>query len=329
MSRFVLPPLIHNSEGRLRRVGYELEYAGVDLETSVQFMSGLLGVPAEQTAPFRYELRHALGKFQVEVDAALLQKTGYRESLASMGIDIDDRWQRNINDLLEGLASIVVPYEIVTPPLPIDDMALVDDIVSGLRKRKARGTGESLLYAFGVHLNPEAASLDTDYLLRHLQAFALLYDWICRETRVDFSRRMSAYIKPYPAEYLRRLINPGYRPDRNTLIGDYLALVGSRNFALDMLPLFAHLDEEQVLRGAKEPELVKARPAFHYRLANSQVNIEDWEIASEWRYWVHIESLAHDRERLGRLCRDYVQRNQSSLFRQASSWAEHVHRVIS
>jgi len=110
------------------------------------------------------------------------------------------------------------------------------------------------------------------------------------------------------------LLDPAYEPDVDTLVGDYLREVGSRNHALDMLPVFAMLDEEGVKAQAKEPDLVKGRPAFHYR------------VADEWRYWVQVESLAHDdkRKQLLALCRDYLESNQTSVFRPGGLWANHV-----
>jgi len=325
---FTLPPVIQTDDGNTRGVGFELEYAGVDLSDSVSMLETLLDCKAEKDNAFSYRLPvEGIGDYRVEVDAALLHEGTYKEYLASAGIDTTNlELERRIDDLIESLASVVVPCEIVTPPLAMDDMDIVQDIVTGLRHRNARGTGHSFLYAFGLHINAEVVSLEAGYLLAHMRAFALLYDWICKDSKVDFFRKLSSYIKPWPAAYLKILLDPAYEPDVDTLVGDYLREVGSRNHALDMLPVFAMLDEEGVKAQAKEPDLVKGRPAFHYRLANSRIDQAHWRVADEWRYWVQVESLAHDdkRKQLLALCRDYLESNQTSVFRPGGLWANHV-----
>lgn len=327
---FQQPPVTHNRKGNPRKAGFELEYAGVDLQGSVALMEDLLGCKARKENAFRYALPAGdSGEYRVEVDAALLHEGIYKQYLAAVGIDTNDLGlERKIDDLIEGLASVVVPCEIVTPPLPFDAMDIVEDIVVGLRQRKARGTGHSLLYAFGLHINAEAASLEADYLLNHVRAFSLLYDWICRASKVDLSRKLTSYIKPYPATYLKTILDPAYAPDIDTLIRDYLELVGSRNHALDMLPLFATLDEDTVKAQAKEPDLIKARPAFHYRLANSRIDQNEWTVAGEWNYWIQVETLAQDQTRLMQLCNEFLDNNHASLFKPGAFWATHIAREL-
>lgn len=311
-------------------MGFELEYAGVDLGDSVALLETLLDCKAEKDNAFRYRLPVGdKDEWRVEVDAALLHEGGYKQYLAAAGIDTDKvDIEQKIDDLIKSLASVVVPCEIVTAPLPMDDMTVVQDVVDGLRRRNARGTGHSLLYAFGLHINAEVVSTKADYLLDHVRAFALLYDWICQDAKVDFSRKLSSYIKPYPPAYLEILLDPDYAPDIDTLIADYLTGVGSRNHALDMLPIFATLDEAKVKEQAKEPDLINPRPAFHYRLANSHIDQASWSVATEWAYWVRVETLAHDRDGLLALCRDYLYNNQISRFKPGMFWASHVAKFL-
>lgn len=327
---FRQPPVVRNANGDIRNVGFELEYAGVDLRDSVKLLEILLACTAKEDNAFRYRLcDHDDREWRIEIDAALLHEGSYKQYLAAAGMDTDDlRLERKIDDLIESLASVVVPCEIVSPPLPLDAMGIIEDIVVGLRRRHARGTGHSLLYAFGLHINAEVAATDPDYLLRHMRAFALLYDWICRDSKVDFSRKLSTYIKPWPPAYLKRLLDTDYSPDADALLGDYLREVGSRNHALDMLPVFATLDADKVQALAREPDLVKPRPAFHYRLPNSRIDQSEWCVAAEWNYWVRVEVLAADRERLHALCRDYIAQNQASFLKPGAFWATHVARVL-
>jgi hypothetical protein len=78
---------------------------------------------------------------------------------------------------------------------------------------------------------------------------------------INLTRRITSYIDPFPIEYVRKVIAPAYRPDLGTLIDDYLEHNPTRNRALDLLPLFLHLDEERV-RAITDDPLIKPRPTF-------------------------------------------------------------------
>ena len=47
-----------------------------------------------------------------------------------------------------------------------------------------------------------------------------------------------------------------------------------------------------------EKDLIKPRPAFHYRLPNCLVDEPEWNLAVPWNDWVAIERLARDRTAL-------------------------------
>jgi putative amidoligase enzyme len=308
MSQFILPDNIKTEEGNTRRVGYEIEYSGVDLEMSAKLLQDVVGGDIEQESSYCFNLENKqFGIFRLELDASLLKDGVYKEYLLKAGINIDDLdLNDELDQILSKVASTVVPNEIVTPPIPMDEMAIVDDIVTALRRKEAEGTRASMFYAFGLHINPELASTKTDYLLSHIRSFTVLFDWICKETKVDLSRKISPYIQPYPDEYARHVLQADYAPDIEQLINDYLDLVGSRNFALDMLPAFAHINEKDVMNKAKEKALIKPRPAFHYRLANSMVDEHDWSVADEWLIWMEIEKLAADTDKLKEHCQSFL-----------------------
>ena len=61
-----------------------------------------------------------------------------------------------------------------------------------------------------------------------------------------------------------------------------------------MLPLFCLIDCDHVFRHKVEKDLIKARPAFHYRLSNTQIDDPHWSVAREWYLWVELEKLAAD-----------------------------------
>jgi hypothetical protein len=124
--------------------------------------------------------------------------------------------------------------------------------------------------------------------------------------KVDLARSISPYINPFPDEYVRLILRSDYPADAGRLIDDYLAYNPTRNRPLDMLPVLCHLDEPRVTSRVEEQHLVKARPAFHYRLPNCLVDEPDWTLAREWNTWVEVERLAEDPEALMRMSREYL-----------------------
>lgn len=99
---------------------------------------------------------------------------------------------------------------------------------------------------------------------------------------------------------MQHILQPGYRPDIARLIDDYLRLTPTRNRPLDLLPLFAHIDEDRVMSAPVETRLVNPRPAFHYRLPDCRIDDPGWSLALAWDHWVAIERLAADSVRLDR-----------------------------
>ena len=325
-----LPEVTRTQQGRIRKIGFELEFSGVELEKCSELLQRLVDGKLIDKNTFVHTVRsEQFGEFAVEIDADLLKEGKYKKYLAAVGIEFQDSsFEKKLDEVIKDIASSVVPCEIVTPPLPMDKMDIIEDIVVELRKVKAKGTRESVMYAFGLHINPELVSGESDYLLNHIRAFALLYDWISINSDVDLTRKLTPYIDPYPADYLELLFSDGYQPDIDDLIGDYLELVGSRNHALDMLPAFASIDEQCVMNGAKEPHLIKPRPAFHYRLANCLIDKKQWRVADEWWYWLKVEQLAGSQQDLQQMSRDFLSYRPDSLFKSASDWVEHVSRFM-
>jgi hypothetical protein len=95
----------------------------------------------------------------------------------------------------------------------------------------------------------------------------------------------------YPQAYRQRVLAPDYWPDQTTLIADYLTANPTRNRGLDLLPLFAYLNEEQV-RSALPHEKIGPRPALHYRLPQCHLSDPNWSILPSWERWLTVERLA-------------------------------------
>jgi hypothetical protein len=96
-----------------------------------------------------------------------------------------------------------------------------------------------------------------------------------------------------------------------TLIDDYLIYNPTRNRELDMLPLFAWIDEERV-RDAVADKRINPRPTFHYRLPDARVDRPDWTVTTEWNRWCVVERLSARPEKLAAMAQAYWE-NQGRL----------------
>ncbi len=316
-----LPPVAETAEGKPRRIGVELEMTGLDVAELGRIVARHLGGVAEVVSP--YELRIGgddAGDWRVELDYEYLKRKGREEAPEPELLAVIDDAAESV---LRAGAEALVPVEVVSPPLPMKRLADVQSLIAELRHAGARGTGAGLSYAFGMQLNPELPALDADTIRAYLQAFFCLYDWLEQRSAPDLTRRITRFSAPFPAGYIRRVVDPDYRPDLGALIDDYLADNPTRNRALDMLPLFLHLDEERV-RAVVEDERVKPRPTLHYRLPNCEIDEPWWGVHLAWRDWLTVERLACDRDRLARLCTAYSEWLDQPVSRLLGDWTKEL-----
>ena len=308
---FEFPPILRNARGEVRKAGFELEYAGLSLEAAAVIVRHVFGGRHfAEGASVQRVTGTRFGTFKLEIDSSLLKDRKYEQPLRAVGLDPEklggaSRVERAVAKLF---AVAGVPYEIVTPPIPITDLAPLDELRRLLCQNEASGTRARPWYAFGLHINPEIPSDDPAQLRDILRAFLLLYPWLKRRVKVDLARAISPYVNPFPADYIRLVLSPDYPADVDRLIEDYLAHNSTRNRPLDMLPVLCHLREERVMDRVEDKHLVRARPAFHYRLPNCLVDEPDWTLGREWNTWVEVERLANDPERLAAMSREYLAR---------------------
>jgi len=299
MPSFWKPGNFTNRNGVERKVGFEMEFGKLPVKETAEALQELLGGSLGQKNPYVYVLEGSeLGKIKIERDAQLLSSTKYRDALDKLKLDFSPGSSvQDLEQKVDKLSSYIVPCEIVTGPLPFRRFERLTEIRKMLLKLGAEGTEASLMNAFGLHLNPEVPDLNADSLLRYLQSFMLLYDWIIECSGVDITRRFfTNYIDPYPDEYFERVLDPDYQPDTRAFIDDYLDFNPTRNRALDLLPVLCEIDCARVKQGLgdEERDLLGARPAFHYRLPDFRIDDPDWSISSEWNRWWHVETLAEN-----------------------------------
>lgn len=301
-SNDLLPPVTTNSEGSPRRIGIEIEFAGLAPAEILAAVTGQIGGDVYRRTRFEYEIRDsALGDLVLELDAEYLKDLARDSSPEENRSELE----RITEDVLAGAAQVVVPWEIVTAPITMDRIREVEPLVGALRRRGARGTRHSPWYAFGLHLNPEMPALDAGTILSYLRAYTCLYDWLVDREQLDPSRKwFTPYIETFNAAYVDLILTEDYQPAIGRLIDDYLDANPTRNKSLDMLPLFAWIDAPRVASRVDDPR-IQARPALHYRLPNCDIDREDWNIGVPWRHWLEVEYLACDREQLTRACRAF------------------------
>jgi hypothetical protein len=312
---FDRPPLTTNEAGEPRTVGIEIEFAGISAEEAAKALCRRFGGGVNQKDPHAYLVKgSSLGDLSVELDSRYAHPDKFRAGgLKTVGARVAS-W-------LGSAASLVVPSEFVSAPLPIEKLPEIDRAAAALREAGARGTQDGAFYAFGLHFNPETPRRDAETITAIVKAFVLLNGWLRRQVAPDTTRHLLGFADPFPPDYVRRLAEPDYWPDLPAFVGDYLAANPTRNRDLDMLPLLVHLDEERV-RARLPNEKINKRPTFHYRLPDARVSDPGWSIAPDWNRWVAVERLAADRDRLEALGRAYL-----AFAGEPKSWADLAERI--
>ncbi|WP_458734487.1 amidoligase family protein [Zobellella taiwanensis] len=297
---FPLPARVHARDGHERRLGVELEFTGLPLPRLAALVAETLDGEIEPASEYELGIRTPLGRFQAELDFDYLKRLAREQQRCPPG-----ELEQAATELLGSLALQLVPLELVSPPLPLSRLAALDPLFARLREQGARGTRHALHYAFGLHLNPELPDTGIDTLLRYFRAYLCLHDWLEQHEDIVAARRLSPYIRAFPKDYVRRLLDPGYRPDLPRFTADYLAANPTRNRAMDLLPWLAWHDEAGV-QAAVHDGKVNKRPTLHYRLPNSDIDNPAWSLRHAWHGWLQLEALADDEARLARVCAAYA-----------------------
>lgn len=329
MSNFESLPWHDDHAGTPRRVGVEMEFAGIDPERIAAEVVDAVGGQFEAESAFSGTVRDTeFGDFRIELDVQLLSSRRYLDSLKAVGIEIEPGQLRdNLEDVISRVAGLVVPHELVCPPVEVAALDRIDEIRRGLCRAGAKGTGSSALYAFGLQFNIDIAERSGPHLVSVLRAFFLLFEEICEREQIDFSRKLTPFVQRFPEDFVAHVLEPDYAPDLETLIDDYLAYTPTRNRPLDMLPLFAWIDRERVMAAPVERDLIKPRPVWHYRLPNCLIDDPDWSLCDSWGEWVRVETLAADSDALAAAARKRL--GKSSTLRRwwSKFWRDTAHRA--
>ena len=324
------PANFNNKEGEPRKVGFELEFGNLTVRETTDALQNRLGGRIRKNNPFCFEiLDSSIGRLKIERDAEFLNSVKHREALGKINVDLPDTLVDEIESGVDRLSSFLIPCEIVTDPLAFQNFPKLNEIVNTLNALDAKGTQDSILYAFGLHLNPSVPDLEPETLAAYLQSFLLLSDWIIEDSGVDFSRRFfTSFIDPFPQPYVERMLdaNAKHTPDMKAFIDDYLEFNPTRNRGLDLLPVLCEIDMDRVIAGVVEEErsLVGNRPAFHYRLPDCRIGDANWSIANQWNYWWYVEAIASDNDLRSELIRLRSKNISRHFFFRKTWWVDIV-----
>ncbi len=294
-----------NFENKPRHFGIEIEYAGLPLQKSAELISAVLKTEATLKHKSKYSFdTDKWGTFILELDAELIQKISQNAATHTKD-GLTNTAEQVIDSFLPDIASKVTPSELVSPPLKYAELDVINRAMCTLRDNGAKGTQDSIAYAFGLHINPEAMSIEPEYILNTVRAFTLCHDYIIDTFDMDITRKLSGYASKFSDDYATLILDDTYAPDQSRLIKDYIDHHPTRNMALDMLPLFMFLDEA-LLTSNVQNTLINKRPTFHYRLPDARINEKNWSIDAGMASWMVVEKLAADKDDLNLLSRTYL-----------------------
>lgn len=320
---FKSPPVTHKKDGNPRRVGFELEFSGLSLEQAADVLKTSLGGTLKKKTIVEWTFHNdALGDFKLELDWSYLKRKAEENEQNKSNENWAGLLTQTWIDLLAQASTLLVPVEIACPPVAFNDINALLPMIEALRNAGAVGTEESLIAAYGVHINTEIHSLDAETLFPYLKAFALLQWWLVDAHEVDVTRKISPYIDLYPEDYLKKVLSQP-KPSMEQILSDYLEYNPSRNRALDLLPMLAYLDSAAVRQVVNDPK-IQARPTFHYRLPNCQIDRENWSLSEAWNKWWIVEQLAYRSVDLDQLGLDFLRADWPLIGVNRSGWVEYM-----
>lgn len=274
-----------------RLVGIEIELGGLTENALARVTQAEFGGDIRRKGDQKYLVENSrLGDIEIYLDTSLRKN---RESaLKKLGLEA---------------ARGIIPVEIVFPPVAPDAIAGLDRFCDKARDAGAEGSRDGLLLGYGVHLNVETADSTLAHILPVLQSYALLEDLLRALDPIDPSRRLLPFVDPYPRALVDDLATRSFA-DLDELTLCYLDHVTSRNHGLDMLPIFADLNEPLVHEHISEKQKLSPRPTYHFRLPECRIDEANWSLSQEWDRWCALEAVA---------------RNQTCLADLKAGWTEH------
>lgn len=268
-------PVIHTTTGKPRRVGCEVEFAGLEEADAARALQSCLGGQIDEDHGHLMHLKDsAIGTLKIALDTALPKNTDNPATRA-----------------MTGLLAKVVPVEIVTEPLELEELKAFSHALETLEMKGAVGSQDGVFYGFGVHLNVEIPGLDDPHTLKTIRAFAALDPYLRETFPINLTRRILPFIKSWPDEFVRELIErrPVAMRQVMAIAADH---VPSRNYALDLYPVFKNAWPRAFETFFPHDDTTKARASFHFRLPDSRLGERVWSLSEAWNMWRLVEDVA-------------------------------------
>lgn len=318
-NRYKYPSNPNNSDDTERKIGFELEFSGLDLTRATQIVAETMVASVQAQTVAECELRSdTFGNFTVELDWEYIKRKAAEEVESGES----SAWLETLSDA----ANALVPIEVACPPVPLSRLDQLDGLVSALRDAGAAGTDTSLLAAYGLHINAEIPRLEPETINAYITAFGLLQWWLAEAHDVDISRKASFYVPLYTEDYVKQVLSHP-SPTMDDIFADYLEHNASRNRALDLLPILASIDQERVATAVGDQK-IKPRPALHYRLPNCNIHREDWFLWEPWNIWWVVEELAANPNARSDLGAEYLAADTTVFGVNRANWVEFVDRWL-
>ncbi|HUF55567.1 MAG TPA: amidoligase family protein [Thermohalobaculum sp.] len=287
-----------DAAGEQGRVGVEIEFAGLDAHAAARVLADALGGEAVVGGPHDARVTGSrLGELELELDTRYARPPDEQSGLVDRALESLGAREEAVK-----LLSIVVPVELVTPPLAPAQFPALEEAVAALRAAGAEGTEVAPHYAFGMHLNISLDHGGAERAIRIAAAYGFAERWLRDRFPVDPSRRVVPFIDPYPKGWkveLAEAMAGGAVPGIEAFVRLYQNYNPNRNRGLDLWPILGHLAPEAVARIHRQP-VRNPRPAFHCRWPDSRVGDPGWSPWQELERWRRVERAADDPDRLER-----------------------------
>ena len=136
MGEFVLPQPLLTDRGEVRRVGVELEFAGMSLEAAAEAVCSAFDGAMRQDHEHRYFVTTDLGEFEITYDTALLREQKAARTVQRFGLG---QWVKTASEwVLRKLSDAALPLEVSTPPIPATRLSDLNVLEQALRERRGR-----------------------------------------------------------------------------------------------------------------------------------------------------------------------------------------------
>lgn len=119
-------------DGTPRRVGVEVEFAGLDPRTAAEALAARLGGRVVEEDPHAFQLVDGPLALSVSLDSRYVHPESARTIAGEIGA--------RLAPLVGHAAGGFLPSELVTEPLTVDALPKVDEAIAVLREAGARGT---------------------------------------------------------------------------------------------------------------------------------------------------------------------------------------------